>query len=115
MRRCWRISRLTQPKKKKKEETKKSSALLYLPKASWLLVSADYLLPQLMHAPEQTQGGVVCPTPRGYLTNLFDVADPDTELPHSSAHCDEYTQTVPPPPPPPPYRAGFSQCEKATR
>lgn len=43
----------------------------------------------------QAQGGEVCPTPRGYLTNLFDVADPDTELPHCSDHRDGETLTLP--------------------
>lgn len=47
-----------------------------------------------MHAARQTQGGVVCPTPRGYLTNLFDVADPEPELPHCSDHCDGETQAL---------------------
>lgn len=75
MRRCWRISCLTQPPQKKKKE--KSIALA---KASWLGVSAHYYR---FLSPMQAarQGDEVCPTPRGYLTNLFDVADPDTELP----------------------------------
>lgn len=47
----------------------------------------------------------MCPTLRGYLTNLFDVADPEPELPRCSDHCDGGNTGSPPPP----TRAGLSQ------
>lgn len=72
-----------------------------------------------MQAARQAQGGEICPTPGGYLTNLFDVADPDTELSHCSDHCDGGKHTPPPPleppTPPPSHRAGFSQRQAAMR
>lgn len=51
-----------------------------------------------MHAARQAQMKEVCPTTRGYLTNLFDVADPDFELPRCSDPFDGETLLPPPPP-----------------
>lgn len=80
------------PTKTKKK--RKSSALLYFAKG-FLAVCQRRLSCFPMHAARRAHGGFVCPTPRGYLTNLFDVADPEPELPHCSDHCDGETQALP--------------------
>lgn len=91
-RRCWRITTLVSLRHTKKK--KKSSALLYFAKG-FLAICHTMLLPQPMDAARQAQRLEVCPTPRGYLTNLFDVADSESELPHCSDHCDGVTQALP--------------------
>lgn len=63
---------------------------------------------------QATRAQKVRPTPRGYLTNLFDVADPGAELPRCSDHSDHgETQALLL------LRllagAGFSRCQAATQ
>lgn len=98
---CRRItSRLTQPRKKKKRKVMHFSIS---PRASWLSVSTVYLASWALACSQANPKGVwgeVCPTPRGYFTNLFDVADPKPELPQCSDHCDGGNTGSPPPPTP---------------
>lgn len=92
-------------KGRKKKDRKKSNALLYFAKGflAFCQHSLSCLLSPCMQPGKPKAGGDcigrggggVCPTPRGYFTNLFDVADPKLELPQCSDHCDGETQALP--------------------
>lgn len=64
-----------------------------------------------MQAARRARAQKVRPTPRGYLTNLFDVADPGAELPRCSDHGETQAPLL--------HRlldgAGFSRCQTATQ